>query len=333
MRKYYPIPSLAEKPVLEGRCLSCQFLRQKQSTRRTSTFKCTSQKEQSISNPQVASGPNIDPQTNGSSPKPLTHPLGLPYPPEIGQHTGIDRRTLWQRKDEFTSREKQIERRIRLAKEFSKPYFREWTRMRYHKGKTFLSNPRLFKADKALYFPNLFGRTLDRLNPLKHTTPVLQGKVSVVSIFSSLWAERQAASFVGLKQNSTLHRMIQEANAIAQKVEINVEDNWLKALLIRSFMGSIRRKLPEAQHGRYFLVTTGFTDFLKEQIGVMNGKVGYVYLLDDACRIRWAGSSVATPVEMESLNNGLRRLIEEKRRTKVTEERDSKTRQVDTVET
>lgn len=136
----------------------------------------------------------------------------------------------------------------------------------------------------------------------------------MVSIFSSLWAERQTASFVGMKENPSLHRIIQESNGIAQRVEINAEDNWLKALLIRIFMGSMRRKLPETQHGKYFLVTKGLTDCLKEQIGILNGKVGYVYLLDSNCRIRWAGSSIAASNEMESLNNGLRRLIEENRR-------------------
>lgn len=205
------------------------------------------------------------------------------------------------------------------AKEFSKPYFRDWTKTRHHKGKTFLSNLRLIKSDKALYFPNLFGRTLHRSNPLQHTTPVFQGHLSVVSIFSSLWAERQTASFVGLKDNPLLHQIIQGSDGSAQRVEINAEDNWLKALLIRAFMGSLRRKLPETQHGKYFLVTRGFTDTLKERIGILNSKVGYVYLLDSKCRIRWAGSSIATSVEIESLNNGLRKLIEEKR-SKITED-------------
>jgi hypothetical protein len=34
----------------------------------------------------------------------------------------------------------------------SKPYFREWSNLRFAEGKTFVSNPRLFKADRALYF-------------------------------------------------------------------------------------------------------------------------------------------------------------------------------------
>lgn len=52
---------------------------------------------------------------------------------------------------------------------------------------------------------------------------------------------------------------------------------------------------------------------------MMNSKVGYVYLLDDACHIRWAGSGNAEPSEIESLNNGLERLIEEKQKQKQQE--------------
>src|SRR4051812_48488948 len=71
------------------------------------------------------------------------------------------------------------------TKKISTPYFREWTNMRHQKGKTFLSNPKLFKADRALYFPNLRGATLASPSQRKgtDTTPVLRDKISVVSMF------------------------------------------------------------------------------------------------------------------------------------------------------
>ncbi|KAL1954474.1 hypothetical protein VTO42DRAFT_1150 [Malbranchea cinnamomea] len=246
-------------------------------------------------------------------PFPLKYPLGVPLPPQEGENTGKDRRTLRQRREDFLNQEKHLQRRSELTKEFAKPYFRDWLQTRHHKGKTFLSNPRLFKADKALYFPNLFGRTLDKADPWQDTTPVLRGKVSVVSVFSTLWAEKQTATFVGSKQNPVLHELIENSGSIAQRVELNVEQNWLKAWLVRIFMGRLRRKYPREQHGKYFLVTKGFTRTLQEQIGMMNRMVGYVYLLDDACKIRWAGSSVALPDELTSLNNGLRKLINQKK--------------------
>lgn len=163
-----------------------------------------------------------------------------------------------------------------------------------------------------MYFPNLFGRTLRKSDPLQDTTPVLRGKISVVSVFSTLWAEKQTATFVRPKSNPTLQTLVKRSGSIAQFVEINVEQNWLKAWLVRLFMGSMRRKYPTEQHGKYFLVTKGVTRSLQEEIGMMNGMVGYVYLVDDACKIRWAGSSAALAEELTSLNNGLQKLIEQK---------------------
>jgi ATP10 protein. len=46
---------------------------------------------------------------------------------------------------------------------------------------------------------------------------------------------------------------------------------------------------------------------------MMNSKVGYVYLVDSHCRIRWAGSGPAEASELETLNNGLAKLLAEKK--------------------
>jgi mitochondrial ATPase complex subunit ATP10 len=207
------------------------------------------------------------------------------------------------------------------TRQAAKPYFREWKNMRYHEGKTFLSNPRLFKRDKALYFPNLYGITLASPRKPQNTTPLLRGKISVVNLFSSLWAEQQVATFMDPVQNSSLHEALQsgKAAALAQKVDICLEENAMKAWLVRMFMWRMRQSMPVEDHKRYFLVRKGLTDELKEAIGMMNSKVGYIYLVDDDCRIRWAGSGPAQKMEIESLNSGLRKLIEEKKSLLKTE--------------
>jgi ATPase complex subunit ATP10 len=121
-------------------------------------------------------------------------------------------------------------------------------------------------------------------------------------------------TFTGPKQNPGLFNALQSDTSLAQKVDINLEGNAIKAWLVRMFMWRMRQKLPAEQHNKYFLVRKGLTDGLREAIGMMNSKVGYVYLLDDHCRIRWAGSGPAEEWEIESLNNGLLRLVEEKRK-------------------
>jgi ATPase complex subunit ATP10 len=199
------------------------------------------------------------------------------------------------------------------TKQVAKPYFREWSNLRFAEGKTFVSNPRLFKADRALYFPNMRGVTLATPKDPQDTTTQLRGSISVVSLFSSLWAEGQVATFTGPEQNPGLVEAIASGGRLVQRVDINLEENKLKAFLVKSFMWRMRQKLPKEQHSRYFLVQKGFEQALKETVGMMNSKVGYVYLVDSECRIRWAGSGPADASELEGLNSGVRKLIEEKK--------------------
>ena len=55
----------------------------------------------------------------------------------------------------------------------------------------------------------------------------------------------------------------------------------------------------------------GLTEDIRDAMGLLNSQVGYVYLLDPECRIRWAGSGYAWPGEVDSLNAGIKRLLEE----------------------
>lgn len=196
----------------------------------------------------------------------------------------------------------------------SKPYFRDWGNLKFHEGKSFIAPPRLFKADMSLYFPNFYGETLLKTSKEpRDTTPTLLGRASVVSIFSSQWAEGQAQTFVSKKANPALHEVLAENSDVAQLVSINYEDNKAKAWLIRLFMGSLRRKIPERDWDKYFLVKRGITDSIRESIGLLNSKVGYTFLVDQQCRIRWAGSGTGHPDELDSLAKGLAKMAEDAR--------------------
>lgn len=204
---------------------------------------------------------------------------------------------------------------IYRTEKMATPYFREWSNMRHHKGKSFLAPPRLFKSDRALYFPNLQGQTLAKDKGLHDTTPVFSNKVSIVSVFSSAWAERQAASFAGPKENPELHQIVKDSGGIAQMIQINIEENALKAMLIKLFVPNLRRNLAPEDWGNYFVVRRGITTAIRDAIGFLNSKVGYTYLLDGSCRIRWAGSGICEGDETEGLNKGTKKLIDEARRS------------------
>lgn len=204
---------------------------------------------------------------------------------------------------------------IRTSDLFQKPYFRDFTAMNYNKGKTFLANPKLFKAGQALYFPNFQGVTLASGSRPRDTTSVLEGKISVVSVFSSTWAENQKNTFVGKRQNPELWEALKQNEDVAQAVDINVEENAVKAsLFVKPFFFLLRRQRPQSEWDRYFLVRRGITPEIRDTIGLINSKVGYVFLLDGDCKIRWAASGNAEGEEKNYLLRGLRRLLEESRR-------------------
>lgn len=158
----------------------------------------------------------------------------------------------------------------------------------------------------------MHGVTLASPREAKNTTSILRGKISIVNLFSSTWAESQVATFTG-DRNPGLQEALNTGKGSVQTVDINLEEKAFRAWLVRVFMWRTRRRLAKEQHRRYFLVRRGLTDALKQAIGMMNSQVGYVYLLDEECRIRWAGSGPAEEAELEALNNGVRKLIEERK--------------------
>lgn len=263
------------------------------------------------------------------TPAPLARPVGVPYPPQPGQNSPVDTRTWYERHKEFSDYNKVLERRRILARSYLRPYFQEWKRVDHWKGKSFVSNEKLFKAEKALYFPNLWGQTLstdgDGPNGGRDTTPILQGKISVVGIQSGRWAEEQVDTFLSKKNNPQLQEMIANSGGLIQRIDINAQSGWAQTILVKLFKSRIRSMLPEEQWRRYFIVKLardtrrGLTEVVRDAMGFLNSHVGYVYLVDPQCRIRWAGSGHAWEGEIAYLNTGVKRLLGQARQPPTSE--------------
>ncbi|TFY65220.1 hypothetical protein EVJ58_g2100 [Rhodofomes roseus] len=79
-------------------------------------------------------------------------------------------------------------------------------------------------------------------------------------------------------------------------VQINLQENLLKSLLVSLFSSSIRKSVPEKLWETY-LVSNQNMDYVRYDMGMTNSRIVYVYLVDEQCRIRWA--ACADPLEME----------------------------------
>jgi ATPase complex subunit ATP10 len=126
-----------------------------------------------------------------------------------------------------------------------------------------------------------------------------------------MWAENQARTFTSPEENASLHALLRASGGRAQMVQVNVEEDMLKAWLVRLFSWSLRGRVGKDNWDKYFVVRKGITDEIRESIGLLNSKVGYTYLVDHQCRIRWAGSGPAEPEERAGLVKGVQRILDE----------------------
>jgi hypothetical protein len=91
-------------------CLLCQWRSFSISYRRYAEKDTPAKPPSPLDDAPRAYGKAVDHFT----PKPLNRPIGLPNPPRPGENTGVDRRTLKERRDDFVDYDKHLIRRKQL---------------------------------------------------------------------------------------------------------------------------------------------------------------------------------------------------------------------------
>ncbi|KAI6107585.1 ATPase assembly factor ATP10 [Pisolithus croceorrhizus] len=201
----------------------------------------------------------------------LQRPLGVTERPQAHTKSWEDTRK------ELMDEETRLKQREHLLKEASKGYFTDLNATRRHGGKSWI-------APESLYFPNVTGSRLDTREQA-HTTDMCQRRVSVIAMLSTRMSEVHVKGFVA------------PTNA---QYFINLQENLLKSWLVSLFLASIARSVPRELHPTY-LVSSQNMQYVREALGMTNKHVGYVYLVDENLKVRWAGCADAKAEETRAL--------------------------------
>ncbi|KAF9262298.1 hypothetical protein L218DRAFT_960433 [Marasmius fiardii PR-910] len=245
-------------------------------------------------------------QSDASPPSPIPAdptlpPLditGLPYlgrPLGVTERPSTERQSRLQRIKQILSDDETIAKeRKHLVKEVAtKGYFHDLQKTRKHGGKTWIAPKVLIREDKALYLPDISGKCLADSSE-KHTTTMCFGRITLLSLLSTRISEFHSASFT----QSTIQRF--SHHPLFQHIQINTQSNALKSFLVRLLTRSLRASIPVKQHP-FYLLSSQNLEYLREPMGIDNDRVGYVYLVDEDCKVRWAGCADATAEEARAL--------------------------------
>ncbi|KAF9568274.1 hypothetical protein CPC08DRAFT_625607 [Agrocybe pediades] len=198
-------------------------------------------------------------------------------------------------------------------KEAGKGYFHDLNMTRKHGGKTWIAPKVLIREDKSLYLPNISGTSLED-GEKKDTTTMCFGKISILAMIGTQISEAHVKSFT-----YAAHPRF-SSNPLYQFVQINLQENLLKSLLVKVYSRSLRGVVPRELRPTY-LISNQNMEYLRDPLGMTNSKVGYVFLIDENLKIRWAGSGDATLEEAQSLESCtavlLKRLEEKKQKEKL----------------
>lgn len=128
---------------------------------------------------------------------------------------------------------------------------------------------------------------------------------------SEYWSAMQCDSWMDEVRHPELVTALKRLkNEGLQIVRIHITEERVKSLMVWWSKNWHRKQIPQEEWSTCFMVRRGVDDYMRRDIKMTNPKVGHVYLIDQNCKIRWAGCGDATDEERESLLSAVRRLVE-----------------------
>ncbi|CEI97699.1 hypothetical protein RMCBS344292_11826 [Rhizopus microsporus] len=207
--------------------------------------------------------------------------LGLVNPPEVSHGTWIQKkkqklRDLGDYEKAFAAHAAE---RQYLVKEATKSYFHDANEMKEHGGKMYYASTQLMKPEKTGYMPDF--ETQDLSKNRVHTTDRLHDKITLMTF---------ALTQFGLDHTRTF------ANPFWEKYGNKTKDiQLLEAFVTRALKG-----LPKERQDNVLLLYKDISR-VRPYLDMTNKHIGYVYLIDENCKVRWTAHGNATQEEIGNM--------------------------------
>jgi ATPase complex subunit ATP10 len=187
------------------------------------------------------------------------------------------------------------------------------------KGRLFEAPVSFFRRDKALYFPNfrvksLTGKRMDLMDVLD------KAKLSILRVYSTDAGYEMTNDYFKIKNSEDNYmsdggiEVFKQEYPDTQIIEVVLSENASKHF-IHTFItpGKLLQQRPKEQHDKYLIARrdTVLSRDDREKLFLTNAYSGYIYLVDNSYKIRWAGSGWPTEQEVADMWKAVRGIQKE----------------------
>lgn len=235
------------------------------------------------------------------SPMAITRPFGLDSP--ILLNRKVDNTySLSNIKLELFSPEAKERRQKKLDYEITHSPFYESKSFSNTNGKIFTPPISFFKLDKSKYFPDFVATTIN--GSQKSLFDLFDSKFSIIKIYSTISGQNCVDSYFKHLELSPYTK--------SQVIDINIPANWFKGFIINLSKSSIKKSISEFRWENYFILPEHIWHYdIREKLHCDNMCSGFIYVVDNNGKIRWATSGKSTPEELALFERVLRGMQKE----------------------
>lgn len=227
----------------------------------------------------------------------LSAPIGVKQPLQFEPKD----RTFKDKRRDFMDLKKNRLRREELKQQFAQSSFASIYGFRDTGGKFFVSAPKSWNVDKALYMPNINGTLIGSGLDTRLVDLLDKQKFTIVRLFSSDIAKKQIDSFISHFSGWDHVNL----------VDINAPTSFVNRWLVRWHHKKIQKSLLGPFHK--YLIAPFIPDDVRKALKSENELGGYVFVVDKLGKIRWASSGPALDSECDVLHELLGAPSEESR--------------------